>query len=59
MTLRPILGVDDPAEAFLSATMPAQRTLIDTLMTVRLKKAPRGIKGFNPETASIEWKQPE
>lgn len=59
VTLRPILGVDDPAEAFLNATMPAQRTLIDTLMTVRLKKARQGIKGFNPETVSIEWKQPE
>lgn len=59
VSLRPILGVDDPAEAFLSATMPAQRTLIDTLMTVRLKKVGRGIKGFNPESVSIEWKQPE
>ena len=52
-----ILGVKDPAQAFLDAPMAQQRTLIDTLMTVTLKKAKQGHKGFDPTSVVIEWKQ--
>lgn len=54
--LAPILGVKDPAEAFLEATMAMQRRLIDTLMTVTLKKTKQGHKGFDPDSVVIEWK---
>lgn len=52
-----ILGVEKPAEAFLEAPMAMQRTLIDTLMTVTLKKAKQGHKGFDPASVVIKWKQ--
>lgn len=54
--LGPILGVDDPAAAFLEAPMALQRTMIDTLMTVRLRRAKQGKKGFDPESVEIVWK---
>lgn len=56
VALRPLLGVDDPAQAFLDAPMPQRRTLIDTLMTVKLKKVARGRRGFDPASVVIEWK---
>ena len=51
-----ILGVENPAEGFLDASIAVQRTLIDTLMTVTLKKAAQGHKGFDPDSVTIEWK---
>lgn len=33
-----------------------QRALIDTLMTVELLRAPRGRKGFDPDSLRITWK---
>lgn len=51
-----LLGVKDPAEAFLEASMAMQRTLINTLMTVTLKKAKQGHKGFDSDSVVIEWK---
>ena len=51
-----ILGVESPAEAFLGASIAVQRTLINTLMTVTLKKAAQGRKGFDPDSVTIEWK---
>lgn len=51
-----ILGVEKPAEAFLEAPLAMQRTLIDTLMTVTLKKAKQGKKGFDPDSVEIAWK---
>ena len=43
--LAPILGTPDPAAAFLEAPIALQRTMIDTLMTVTLKRAKQGKKG--------------
>jgi len=40
--LAPILGTPDPAAAFLEAPIALQRTMIDTLMTVTLKRAKQG-----------------
>ncbi|WP_321779719.1 recombinase family protein [Schaalia cardiffensis] len=54
--LAPILGTPDPAMAFLAAPIALQRTMIDTLMTVTLKRAKQGKKGFDPESVEIVWK---
>ncbi|WP_406708905.1 recombinase family protein [Trueperella pyogenes] len=54
--LGPILGVDDPAAAFLEAPMALQRPLIDTLMVVTLRRTKQGKKGFDPESVEIAWK---
>ncbi len=54
--LAPILGTPDPAAAFLEAPIALQRTMIDTLMTVTLKRAKQGKKGFDPESVEIVWK---
>lgn len=54
--LAPILGTPDPAAAFLAAPIALQRTMIDTLMTVTLKRAKQGKKGFDPESVEITWK---
>lgn len=56
LVLGPILGVDDPSQAFLDAPMALQRTLIDTLMTVTLRRTKQGKKGFDPESVEIVWK---
>ena len=54
--LAPILGTPDPAAAFLAAPIALQRTMIDTLMTVTLRRAKQGKKGFDPESVEIVWK---
>lgn len=53
--LAPILGTPDPAQAFLKAPIALQRMMIDTLMTVTLKRAKQGKKGFDPESVVIKW----
>lgn len=50
------LAADDPAAAFKAASLMQKRTVIETLTTVRIFKAPQGVKGFNPETLKIDWK---
>lgn len=54
--LAPILGTPDPAAAFLGAPIALQRTMIDTLMTVTLRRAKQGKKGFDPESVEVVWK---
>lgn len=54
--LAPILGTPDPAAAFLEAPIALQRTMIGTLMTVTLRRAKQGKKGFDPESVDIAWK---
>lgn len=55
--MAPVLLTDDPARAFLNASMPAQRIIIDTIMSVTLKKHPRGVRGFDPKSIDITWKE--
>lgn len=55
--LAPILGTPDPAQAFLEAPIALQRTMIDTLMTVTLRRAKQGKRGFDPESVEIVWEQ--
>lgn len=54
--LRHILGVENPAEAFMEAPIAIQRALVDTLMTVTLLKGKQGQKGFKPDSVVIDWK---
>ncbi len=54
--LAPVLGADDPSEAFLDASLEVQRQVIDVLATVTLLPQPRGKKGFNPDSVVIEWR---
>ncbi|MBI8988438.1 recombinase family protein [Corynebacterium meridianum] len=54
--LAPVLGADDPSEAFLNASLAVQRRVIDALVTVKLLPQPRGKKGFNPDSVVIEWR---
>ena len=54
--LAPVLGADDPLEAFLDASLEVQRQIIDVLVTVTLLPQPRGRKTFNPDSVEIEWR---
>lgn len=49
------LGVKAPSRAALN--LDRQRALIDTLMMVELLRAPRGRKGFDPDTVRITWRR--
>ena len=51
-----ILAAPDPCEAFRSADLTARRSVIDTLMTVRLHPGHRYSRRFDPSTISITWK---
>ena len=54
--LAPVLGVDNPSEAFLNASLAVRRQVIDVLVTVTLLPQPRGKKGFNPDSVVIGWR---
>lgn len=51
----PILGSDDPAQAFLDADLNVQRATIEALVRVMLQSQTRGRKAFNPASVEIEW----
>lgn len=51
----PILGSDDPAQAFLDADLNVQRATIEALVRVTLQSQTRGRKTFNPASVEIEW----
>ncbi|MDN3227364.1 hypothetical protein QWJ06_11645 [Kocuria rhizophila] len=51
----PILGSDDPAQAFLEADLNVQRATIEALVRVTLQPQTRGRKKFNPASVEIEW----
>jgi len=54
--LAPVLGADDPSQAFLDASLEVQRQIIDVLATVTLMPQLRGRKTFNPDSVNIEWR---
>lgn len=45
----------DVLDGFDMLSLDRQRALIDTLMTVQLLRAPRGRRGFDPESVRIVW----
>lgn len=50
--LAPILGANDPAQAFRDASLDVRRHVIDSLATVTLLPQPRGRKGLTPPASS-------
>lgn len=54
--LAPVLGADDPSQAFLDAPLEVQRQIIDVLATVTLLPQPRGRKGFTVDSVVVEWR---
>lgn len=46
-----------PAYAFENASLDVKRAVIDALVFVRILPAPRGVRGFNPETVLVLWKR--
>ena len=51
----PILGSDDPAQAFLDADLNVQRATIEALARVTLQPQRRGRKKFNPASVEIDF----
>ncbi|WP_040283078.1 recombinase family protein [Tessaracoccus massiliensis] len=51
----PILGSDDPAQAFLDADLNVQRATIEALVRVTLHPQTRGRKKFNPASVGIDF----
>lgn len=51
-----MLSSSEPVTAFDRASLSARRALVDALITVRLLPQPRGRRGFDPDSVSIEWK---
>lgn len=49
-----ILTAPDPVAAFDDAPLMIRRSLIDSLLVVRIAKAPRGSRTFNPETVKVK-----
>ena len=54
--LAPILGTEDTAAAFREAPLEVRRQVIDTLVTVTLHAQPRGCRGFDPASVTVEWR---
>lgn len=54
--LVPILGSDDPAQAFREGSLDVRRSTIDALAVVTLYPHPKGRKGFDPASVEIEWR---
>ncbi|GAS90491.1 recombinase family protein [Mycolicibacterium brisbanense] len=52
-----VLAAPDPAEAFLSASLMARRSVIEALAEVRLRRGTRGSKTFDPNTVRVEWRR--
>lgn len=51
-----VLAAPDPVAAFLSAGLMSQRSVIDALCVVRLRRGARGSKTFDPSTVRVEWR---
>lgn len=50
------LASEDPAAAFLSASLEGQRAILDSLAVVRLHKGLKGRRVFDPDSVSIDWR---
>lgn len=51
----PVLGSDNPAQAFLDADLNVQRATIEAMVRVTLHPQIRGRKTFNAASVEIEW----
>jgi len=50
------IGAADPVAAFDGASLMVRRQVIDALLVVRLARASRGSRTFDPESVRIEWR---
>ncbi|WP_369044957.1 recombinase family protein [Sinomonas sp. P10A9] len=50
-----VLHAADPVAYFEGSSLMIRRAVLSMLFTVRVSPAPRGRKGFDPETVSFEW----
>jgi len=50
------MAAPSPVEAFDAAPLGLRRSVIDTLMTVRLGPGVRGCKTFDPTSVYVEWR---
>nr|WP_294163736.1 recombinase family protein [uncultured Corynebacterium sp.] len=51
-----LVGMSDPAEGFKKSSMVTKRSIIEALLEVKVYKAVRGRKQFDPGTVDIVWK---
>lgn len=51
-----LLTEEEQRAGLSTLNLDRQRALIDTIMTVHLLRAPRGRKGFDPDTVRVTWK---
>lgn len=51
-----LLTEEEQRAGLAALNQDRQRALIDALMTVELLRAPRGRKGFDPDTVRVTWK---
>lgn len=51
-----LLTEDEQRAGLAALNLDRQRALIDTIMTVELIRAPRGRKGFDPDSVRIIWR---
>lgn len=51
--LAAIMAADDPAQAFLDASLMMRRAIIDALVEVEIHRAPRGRKSFSNESVTV------
>lgn len=51
--LAAVMAADDPVQAFLDASVMAQRSIISALVEVRLHKGRHGVRTFDPSTVEI------
>lgn len=51
-----LVGMSNPAEGFKKSSMVTKRSIIEALLEVKVSKAIRGRKQFDPGTVDIVWK---
>jgi len=54
--LAEVIRSDAPARAFTEASLGVKRAIIDALVTVTLLPGKQGVKGFDPDSVHIAWK---
>lgn len=51
-----VLGAPDPVAAFDAAPLAIRQRIIGVLASVTLHPGRRGVKAFDPDTVTIEWR---
>ena len=51
-----LLTTADPVAAFDSSSLTMQQRIVDALMEVTLRRVPRGINRFDPDSVAFKWR---